>query len=228
MAKKKREATPDTYHRIFEFFGAPVMQADCGQKCAPLNGGVPVCCDTQNAIPIMQVAEWRHLASRTKMWRGFKPRDAVSRKIVEDLSESCKAVECKGARHCERDGRSLACRTFPFFPYFTKDGEILGLSYYWTFEDRCWVISNLKGVEQTFIDQFLKAYAILFADDAEERRVFIDHSAAMRRVFSRWRRSIPVIGHDRQFYLVRPHNGGIDAVRADDLPTLAAFAAAAE
>jgi len=224
MPKKKPVATPDTYHRIFDFFDAPVSQVDCGQKCASLNEGSPVCCDTRNAIPIMQNAEWRHLKQRSNLWRGFKPFDSASRKITEELSRSCKAVECKGALNCERDSRSLACRTFPFFPYFTKAGEILGLSHYWNFEDRCWMISNMALVEQTFVDQFLKAYEILFEDDPGERQVFIDHSVSMRRVFSRWQRPIPVIGRSRQFYLVQPKDGGILTVSAEDLPIIAAFA----
>ena len=224
MTKKKREATPDTYREIFDFFDAPVTQVDCGKKCASLNEGAPVCCDTRNAIPIMHIAEWRHLKQRSDLWRGFKPFDSTSRKISDELHSSCKAVECKGALNCERDSRSLACRTFPFFPYFTKAGEILGLSHYWNFEDRCWMISNMAMVEQSFIDQFLKAYEILFEADPGERQVFVDHSASMRRVFSRWKRPIPVIGHDRQFYLVQPKDARILTVSAEDLPTLAAFA----
>lgn len=224
MTKKNKDASPETYRRIFEFFDAPVTRTDCGQKCAPLNGGAPVCCETENAVPIMQVSEWKLLRSRTKMWRGFKPYDAATRQITEELSSSCKAVECRGAVNCERDNRSLACRTFPFFPYFTKDGEILGLSYYWYFEDRCWVISNMPKVGQRFVDQFLKAYEILFADDAGERDVFVEYSATMRRVFSRWNRPIPVIGRKREFYLVEPKGAGIRAATAADMPAFAPFA----
>jgi len=221
--KNQKDATQGTYRTIFDFFDAPVMQVDCGKKCAPLNGGEPVCCDAHNAIPIVQKAEWKVLRARTKMWRAFKPFDATSQDIVDELSSSCKAVECRGARHCERDNRSLACRTFPFFPYFTKEGEILGLTYYWDFDDRCWVISNLAMVEQPFIDQFLEAYEILFADDPGERDVFVRYSATMRRVFSRKKRDIPVIGRGREYYLVKPKGAGIERVKAERMPAFPPF-----
>lgn len=223
MTKKNQDATPDTFRRIFDFFNAPVMHVDCGQKCAPLNGGEPVCCDTSNAVPIMQVSEWKHLRSRSKMWRGFKPYDAATREIADSLSSTCKAVECQGARNCERDNRSLACRTFPFFPYITKEGEVLGLAHYWTFEDRCWVISNTRLVEQAFVDEFLKAYATLFADDPGEYKVFVDYSATMRRVFSRWNRPIPVIGPHLEYYLIKPKGAGMQTVSAEKLPSFPPF-----
>ncbi len=223
MAKKKREATRGTYRKIFDFFNAPVMHVDCGYKCAPLNGGEPVCCDTENAIPVVQMSEWKLLKSRTKMWRSFKAVDAAGRQVVEELDSTCKAVECQGARNCERDNRSLACRTFPFFPYITKEGEIIGLSYYWDFEDRCWVISNLELVEQPFIDEFLRAYETLFEDDPGEREVFVEHSANMRRVFSRWKRSIPVIGRNKEYFLIKPKGAGMDTITAAQLPMCEPF-----
>ena len=222
MAKNK-EATPHTYRKIFDFFNASVLHADCGEQCAPLNGGTPVCCDTENAIPIMQVAEWKHLRTRSKMWRNFKPHDAATLHITEELADSCKAAECRGVKKCERDNRSLACRTFPFFPYFSKDGEILGLSYYWSFEDRCWVISNLASVKQDFIDEFLKAFEILFADDQEERDVYVAYSATMRRVFSRWKRPIPLIGRNGDYHLIKPKGAGMKTVKAKKMPTFEPF-----
>ena len=223
MTAKKIDATPDTFRKVFEFFNASVMHADCGEQCAPLNGGTPVCCDTTNAIPIMQVSEWKHLRTRSNMWRSFKAHDAATLKITEELSSTCKAVECRGAANCERDNRSLACRTFPFFPYFTKEGKILGLSYYWNFEDRCWVISNMASVKQDFIDEFLRAFEILFEDDLEERQVYADYSANMRRVFSRWKRPIPVIGRNREYYLIKPKGTGIQVVTANKMPAFKPF-----
>ncbi|MCW8914285.1 MAG: hypothetical protein OQK24_00365 [Magnetovibrio sp.] len=223
MSKKTKAATPGTFRKIFDFFDAPIMSVDCGKHCMPLNDGVPVCCDTGNAIPVMQKAEWKHLRTRSKMWGKFTPYDENSQEIVDELSDSCKAVECKGFKKCERDNRSLACRTFPFFPYFTKDGELLGLSYYWHFEDTCWVISNMKKVDQRFIDQFLEAYEILFADDDEELEVFQDYSASQRRVFSRRKQDIPVINRKGKVLLIRPKGKGVKKGSLKDLPKFAPF-----
>ncbi len=197
------------FARIHDGFTASISEAyDCGRICAPLNEGEPVCCSTQNAIPVVEKSEYQLLRARTKMWRKFKPYDAASREIVDELADTCTAIECKGAAQCERKHRTLACRAFPFYPYFTKEREIVGLSYYWIFEDRCWVISHLDIIEQPFIDQILEAYAVVFKHDEAEEDAFFDHSANMRRVFSRQNRAIPVITPQRELLKVLPKSGG--------------------
>lgn len=204
---------PDDFREIYDRFQASISRHDCGRKCAPLNGGEPVCCSTRNAIPIVQKAEWRLLKARTDMWRRFKPYDSASRQIVAELSTDCAAIECRGARHCERDNRSLACRAFPFCPYITREGAFIGLACYWTFEDRCWVISNMQEVDADFVRDFVAAYEYLFEKDPEEFKTFRDYSATMRRTFSRKGRYIPLIGRDGGYLKVLPHGRGI--VKAD-------------
>jgi hypothetical protein len=215
--KQRMTLKPDDYARIYRNFEAPVMRFDCGRMCAPLNGGNPVCCTTDNAVPVVSRAEWKLLQSRTDLWRRFTPRDATGRQIVDELGTSCLAVECKGARHCERDNRSLSCRTFPFFPYITKEREFIGLSVYWTFEDRCWVISNLHRVDRRFVDEFVTAYEAVFRMDPDEFDVMRAWSATMRRVFSRWDREIPVIARDGTWLRIRPRGRGIKTAKKKHL-----------
>ena len=57
----------------------------------------------------------------------------------------------------------MACRAFPFFPYFTRQKEFIGLSVYWVFEDRCWMISNMSLVEKPFVDDFVTTFEAIFA-----------------------------------------------------------------
>jgi len=202
-------ARAKTYAKIYERFTADIAQGiDCGYQCAPLNGGMPVCCSTEHAIPVVSKAEWKHLKKRTDIWKKFKPYDRHSEKIVEELDSSCKAIECSIAPVCQRDNRTLACRAFPFFPYMTKDGEIVGLSYYHLYEDRCWVISNLTVASEEFRTQMLKTYEDLFAEDEDEREAMLDHSAHMRRVFSRQGRAIPILGRGGELLKVLPKSGG--------------------
>lgn len=219
-----KAATTDTFRKIYDFFDAPVVNIDCGQKCKHLNDGVPVCCDTSNAIPIVQKSEWQALRQRSDLWHSYKATSAVARDIVASLHASCKAVECKGAQFCERDNRSLACRTFPFFPYFTNKGELLGLAYMWTFEDRCWVISNLAEVTPAFVQQFIAAHEILFDADPDERQVYRDFSATIRRVFSRWNRPFAVIARDGGYLMVEPKGAGITTIAASSLPSFEPYA----
>lgn len=205
----KRTLLSNTYEAIYERFTAPVAKRhDCGRYCAPLNGGSPVCCSPAHAIPIVSKEEWRALKSRTKLWRRFKPVDAAGRQIVEELDSSCVAVECKGAAFCERDNRSLSCRTFPLFPYHTKEKAFVGLAGYWSFEDRCWVLSNLRAVDRAFLDEMCAVYDLIFEEDPEEREPFIEQSVQMRRQFSRWGRPIPLLGRDGALLRVPPKSGG--------------------
>lgn len=202
-------AGPKIFKKIYEDLTAPVSKKyDCGKYCAPLNEGEPVCCSTRHAVPIVTRAEWSVLKDRTKMWSKFKPYDATTREIADELSTDCKAIECKGARFCERDNRTLACRAFPFFPYMNKENEIAGLSIYWTFEDRCWVMSNLQIVDAPFVDQLISAYELLFENDEEERETFVGHSASMRRVYSRRAQIIPILARRGKYYKVLPKSGG--------------------
>ncbi|MCP4329027.1 MAG: hypothetical protein GY791_11385 [Alphaproteobacteria bacterium] len=212
MAVKKAD-----YAKIYRNFEAPVLRFDCGRMCAPLNDGEPVCCTADNAVPVVNKAEWKLLKKRTDLWHRFVPTDAAGREIVDGLAKSCLAIECKGARSCERENRSLSCRTFPFFPYITKEREFVGLAVYWTFEDRCWVISNLAKVDRKFVDEFVAAYEAVFRKDPEEFDVMRDWTATMRRVFSRWDRPIPVIARDGGWVRVLPHGGGIKKAKKKHL-----------
>ena len=204
----KYRITPQDFAKLYRGYDANLAKVDCGRKCAPLNNGQPVCCTTDNAIPVVERAEFELLKSRTDLWFRYKPNDAISRKIVDDLPRSSCAVECKGAAFCERDNRTIACRSFPFFPYITREGEFVGLTYYWVFEDRCWIISNMQVVEREFVDQMVDTFERIFKLDENEFETMKDHSASMRRVFSRNKKFIPVIGRDGGYFKVMPHSDG--------------------
>ena len=200
---------PKDFDKLYKAFEASISRYDCGRFCAPLNNGEPVCCSVEHAVPVVQNGEWNLLRKRTDLWRKFKPTDKHAQAIVDELADDCSAIECKGARSCERDNRTLACRSFPFFPYIDRAGKLIGLSVYWDFADRCWVISNLDVVEREFVREFVNAYEFLFFKDPEEFDAYQEHSLAMRRVFSRWKRPIPIIGRDGGYFQELPYGRGI-------------------
>lgn len=203
-------ASARDYAAVYSGFHAPISKVyNCGAKCAPHNGGQPVCCDAERAIPIVEKSEWKLLKSRTDMWTPFKARTADQKAEIADLkgSDNC-AVECKGAAHCERDNRSLACRSFPFFPYFDAEKNLVGLAHYWHFEGICWVIHNLTIVEQPFIDQFLKMHEFIFKKDDNWRVTYTEYSATMRQVYSRRGDKFPIIMRDGSYRWVLPKSGG--------------------
>jgi len=211
--------TPKDYADIYKRLQAPISKVyDCGKKCSPFNGGEPVCCTTTHAIPIVEHSEYQLLKSRSRMWQPYKPQTAADRAEVADLVGSdCRAVACQGARHCERDNRSMACRTFPFFPYFSPAGDLVGLATYWTFEGQCWVISNITIVERPFVEEMIDAHEMLFAKDSDWRDTYRQQSATMRRVYSRKGERFPVIGRDGGYFWVLPKSDGlmVPAKKAD-------------
>ena len=202
-------ASKRNFKYIYDNFSSSISRKiDCGRFCSPLNGGVPVCCSTENAIPIVEKEEWKLLKSRTDMWSNFKPADKASKKIVEELPKGTCAVECKGAALCERENRSLACRSFPFFPYLKSSGDLVGLACYWEFDDRCWVISNLHIVEKKFVEEMIFAYEYLFKKDEDQYEAYLDESSRMRRVFSKKNQPIQLIGRNMEYLLVLPKSKG--------------------
>jgi hypothetical protein len=219
----KPKITADDFDRLYRGFGANVSGFDCGRKCAPLNGGEPVCCSTQNAVPVVHKAEFELLKPRTDLWTKFKPYDFATKKIVEELTSDCMAIECKGGRFCERENRTIACRGFPFFPYLTRQKEFVGLGTYWTFEDRCWMMSNLEIVDRVFVEQFVATYEGLFEKDPTEFKTYVDFSAAARRVFSRWKRPIALLSRIGELLIVEPSTGAIRPGRKKDFPKIKPF-----
>lgn len=225
MAPKntKPALEPADYAALYEGFDAPVSRYDCGRKCAPLNNGTALCCSADNAVVVAYKTEFEFLKGRTDIWSKFKPYDYSTRQIVEELTHDCMAIECKGVAFCERNNRTLTCRGFPFYPYLTRQKELVGIGTYWMFEDRCWMISNLEIVERTFIDQFLATYEAIFAKDKSEFQTYVEFSASARRVFSRWKREIPLLGRDGKLMIVEPSTGAIRPGKPRDFPKIAPF-----
>ena len=224
MAKTpKFNLKPSDFESLYKNFNAPVSRFDCGQKCAPLNGGSPVCCSTENAVPVVHRVEFDLLKTRTDLWSKFKPYDYATKQIVEELTPECMAIHCKGARFCERDNRTIACRGFPFYPYITRKREFVGIGTYWVFEDRCWMMSNLEIVDAKFVSEFVATYEALFVKDHSEFTTYVDFSASARRLYSRWKREIPLLSRTGELLIVEPSSGEIRPGKKKDFPKAAPF-----
>jgi hypothetical protein len=168
-----------------------------------------VCCDIENAIPIVDKPEYKLLKSRTDMWKRLRPTTPSQKREIATLtdSDSC-AVTCRGVQFCERDNRSLACRSFPYFPYFDAAGDFVGLAHYWAFEGQCWVIANPMIVERPFIKEMIDSHEYLFKVDKNWADTYREYSASMRRVFSRRNKKFLILHRDGNRYWVLPHSGG--------------------
>ncbi len=208
------------YSDFYAKFPTPISTLDCGKKCAPYNeNGVPFCCDTHHAVATAYQDEWQYLQTHTGLWRLWQGKDPGETARLRDQAPANQVlVVCLGASLCQRNYRTLTCRAFPFFPYITLEGQFIGLSYYWKYEDRCWVISNLSRVTPEYQANFIGAYDELFERKPQEKESFRAYSTNMRRVFARRRRAIPLLHRNGHAYKISPRSGGMRRVRLELLP----------
>ena len=180
------------FSALYELLDAPVTAFDCGQLCAPANGGVPVCCDHDKVIPVLYKGEFKMLMERTELWRPWKAETRAEKKMKSELSDYALCV-CKGAAFCERDNRSLNCRTFPFAPYFDHDGVLSGLVFdYEAAEGKCPLL-DLPGVAtRSYIEQSLDFWAAVCTADRSEAEFQWQECEKIRRVFGKKNQPVPV------------------------------------
>jgi len=213
------ELKSQDFPAIYQGFHLPITELDCGQRCAPYNeGGAPFCCDTHHAVPTSYLPEWEFLQANTDLWHPWQAQEAEEMiRLNAQTPPGLVLIECQGWTRCQRPYRSLTCRAFPFFPYINREGEFLGLSTYWEYEDRCWIISHLDRVTTAYREAFLSTYTRLFSLQPSEFETFRHHSAMMRRIFGRRHRAIPLLHRNGKFYKITPHNGKMRPVPASRL-----------
>ncbi len=214
-----RPVLPESFAELYQHFRSPIAAINCGDRCAPYNEhGVPFCCDTRHAVPTAYHAEWSFLKANTNLWHPYEPETKSGKLLFEELPDGQVLIECLGHPLCQRNYRSITCRSFPFFPYITAGGTFLGITYYWEYEDRCWVISNVSAITPEYLSEFVTAYETLFQLLPGEMDNFKHHSAHMRRVFKRRNRTIPLIHRNGASYKISPSDERMRRTRADRLP----------
>lgn len=198
-------------------------------KCAPHNSrGVPFCCDLDHAIPTAYDAEWDYLHKNTDLWHLWEPDDPnLKLQLHAELPAGMQMIACQGHHFCQRSFRAITCRAFPFFPYLDRQGKFLGLAHYWEYEDRCWVISNLDQVTDTYREEFIAAFESLFREFPDEQENFRQYSIRMRRSFGRRKRTIPLLHRNGGTYKVTPRNGRMRRVNPEKLPRFGPYQVAA-
>ena len=85
------------------------------------------------------------------------------------------------------------------------------------------MMSNLELVDRPFVEQFIATYEALFVKDPSEFKTYVEFSASARRVFSRWKREIPLLGRKGELLIVEPSSGEIRPGGRKDFPKAAPF-----
>ena len=223
---------------LYARFQAPISKLDCGKKCAPHNpGGKPFCCDTCHAVPTVYDVEWEYLQANTDLWNPWQGDECAEMaadaeteraRLEGEIPDGMQLVACLGPSQCQRDFRALTCRQFPFFPYIDSSGEFLGLSYYWEYEDTCWVISNLNVVDDAYRKQFIQVFEQIFEYYPDDVAAYQHHSATMREAFNKQDRAIPLLHRDGHTYMISTNNEGLQRVAVDSLGKYGPYKSAAE
>jgi hypothetical protein len=209
-------------------FDAPIAHFDCGEKCAPHNeGGKPFCCDICHAVPTAYQSEWAYLLDNTNLWYEWKaeqctdtPQEAEAevKRLRKDTPDTMVLMECLGPDQCQRDYRALTCRQFPFFPYIDSQGNFLGISYYWEYEDVCWVINHLEVVTSEYIEQFIEAFEFIFSRMPQEFENYKTHSEVTRDEMIEKKRALPLLHRNGYAYKITPSNERMRRVPPEKFP----------
>jgi hypothetical protein len=234
----KDQITMEEIRQLYAGFDAPIAAFDCGKKCSPYNdGGKPFCCDICVAVPTLYQSEWNYVRTNTDLWFEWKAESctATSEEAAEEVTrlktdtpDSMVLAECLGPSQCQRNYRGLTCRQFPFFPYIDSQGKLLGLSYYWEYEEQCWVISNLHVVSQEYQRQFLAAFEFIFNRIPDEIENYRYHSEVMRDTYNEKRRAIPLLHRNGCAYKISTHNERKRRVPLESLPKFGPYKLAAQ
>lgn len=218
------------FSALYSRFNAPIAEPNCGDRCAPYNErGVPFCCDTRHTVPSAYDYEWKFLKSNTNLWHLWQSDNADDyAELANQTPDGHQLIACLGHQECQREYRSITCRAFPFFPYITHEGDFVGLSYYWEYEDRCWVINSLQVVSRNYRDEFISAYDFLFDRLPRELSNFKGHSNVMRHIFGRKRRAIPLLHRNGFYYKITPGNGRMRRVPVEKFPKFGVYKIAAK
>ena len=145
--------TEDEIAYYYTLLNEEITNFKCGTLCAPKNGGEPFCCKVENAVPFLYKEEFSYLKKQSDLWSVWEPKTKHEIKLKKNSeTEDTIFCKCKGVSFCERDNRSISCRTFPLEPYIDKRDVFVGLVFMKEFTEGCPLTNRPKEIRQEFID----------------------------------------------------------------------------
>lgn len=185
--------TEDLLQRVYRLLSVRMTDFDCGRLCAPANDGIPCCCDTAHAVPVLYREELRMHRRRSAFWKRFKPRTRAQKQECDSLDPYCVMAVCPGATRCRRALRSVACRSFPFEPHVDDDGDMIGLTFIYRMEETCPLIGLPRGTfNPDFLHNAMLAWTQILNHSELERDAMRQESRALRRRFRKRGRTIEI------------------------------------
>lgn len=179
--KKNQKFTEAELQHFYDLLDESLTPYDCGKLCSPKNGGEPLCCSVENAVPMLYREEFEYVSRRSELWHRWKPKTDVDKKQKkEDETEVLIFCECKGIAHCERENRSICCRTFPLEPYLDTDGKLVGLIFMREFRNKCPLMTRMADIKQSVIDKHFEFWTLMLAKKGDELDLYKSTSRGWR------------------------------------------------
>ncbi|MCA9320169.1 MAG: hypothetical protein KDB53_05520 [Planctomycetes bacterium] len=181
------------FETLLAQFSAPVTDFDCGQLCSPENDGKPRCCEGEGTVPVLYRKEYDLLRRRSDLWKRYKPSCSEGRKMEQELGDYRLAV-CKGVAFCERENRSLNCRSFPFMPYLDHDGEVKGLVFdLEAAEGKCPLVGLPQVVTKRYLRESMAFWRGIVDGDDGEGQFYRDESKKLRKRMAAKKKAVSVL-----------------------------------
>ncbi|MBE7438436.1 MAG: hypothetical protein HS115_08295 [Spirochaetales bacterium] len=174
---------PTDISRLVELLDEDITAFDCAQLCRGADG-MAYCCKTQNFVPVLYREEQTYWNERGAHWQEYPVT------VKEEAALSVGQVFCSCALStCQRDLRSLSCRTYPLEPYFGYSGEFLGLTFLATASEvdretgrlRCPLSRQYRSIRQQFINKTTLFFDQLLALRPEEKEAYLQSSRRHRK-----------------------------------------------
>jgi hypothetical protein len=201
MAAVTRDLNSEEIRYYHSLLNEELTEFDCGELCKHDNGGVPYCCKSEHAVPLLYKAEFDLLRSIGDLWHEWTPVTSDDRKIAETASRDQVFCECKGIEFCVRDQRSISCRTFPLEPYIDRRGAFVGLTFVRDFTERdpdtgkvkCPMTRRKNEIRQSFVDSHFIFWEKIMLRRDEEYETYVATSRGLRRERNRTGRQFQVL-----------------------------------
>lgn len=173
----KARITEKKLNRFYRLLSVPMIDFDCGKLCAPKNGGIPLCCENEDVVPILFHEEYKYHSRNGRFWKRMPPINKEIKAFIEESEDYYVFAKCPGPAGCKRSKRSMNCRTFPFEPHVAKNGEVIGLAFADARDVDCPLIGRpMKTFNPVYIQNTIKFWQEMFELYPEEQEMYIDES----------------------------------------------------
>ena len=112
---------------------------------------------------------------------------------AEEIADFILLCDCPGVAKCQRSKRALVCRTFPFEAHLDEKGKVLGITYQYDSEEECVLVGKPRHIyNPAYIRNSVIFWEEVLEIFPEEKELYFEESAKLRRKFKREGRTIQI------------------------------------